>query len=203
MKPYQQRQHQLTVEGNCLLWGIRVVVPSKHQTHILKDLHRDHPGSSRMKSLAHSYVWWPGMDLDIEKVAKACDQCQQHKHAPPKAPLHPWTWPAKPWQRIHIDFAGPFQGTSFLVVVDAHSKWPEVFQMASTSTTKTITYLRQLFATHGIPEQLVSDNGPQFTSEEFAKFMKRNSIKHIRCAPYHPSSNGLVELFQSDAEAIT
>ena len=114
-----------------------------------------------MKSLAHSYVWWPGMDLDIEKVAKACDQCQQHKHAPPKAPLHPWTWPAKPWQRIHIDFAGPFQGTSFLVVVDAHSKWPEVFQMASTSTTKTITYLRQLFATHGIPEQLVSDNGPQ------------------------------------------
>ena len=67
--------------------------------------------------------------------------------------------------------------------------------MTNTSTSKTITKLRLLFAQHGIPEQVVSDNGPQFTSEEFAHFMKQNHIKHTRCAPYHPSSNGLVERF--------
>ena len=130
LKPYQQCQHELTVE---VLWGIRVVAQSKLRSPILKELHRDHPGSSRMKSLARSYVWWPGMDRDVENIAKACMQCQQHKHAPPKAPLHPWTWLAKPWQRIHIDFAGPFQGTSFLVVVDSYSKWPEVFEMKNTT----------------------------------------------------------------------
>ena len=86
-------------------------------------------------------------------------------------------------------------GKSFLVVVDAHSKWPEVFEMSSTTALKTIATLRHLFATYGLPEQLVSDSGPQFTSEEFQTFMKQNGIKHIRCAPYHPSSNGAAEQF--------
>ena len=67
--------------------------------------------------------------------------------------------------------------------------------MSSTSTAKTITVLHHLFATYGIPEQVVSDNGPQFVAEEFETFLKRNGVKQIRCAPYHPSSNGAVERF--------
>ena len=86
------------------MWGIRVIVPSKQQHHILQELHRDHPGCSRMKSLARSFMWWPNMDQDIEQMAKTCISCQQNKNAPSPAPLHPWTWPTKPWQRIHIDF---------------------------------------------------------------------------------------------------
>ena len=195
LKPYQQRSQEITVEGDCLLWGTRVIIPSKYQGQILNELHQDHQGCSRMKSLARSYVWWPGMDKDIENIAKACRSCQSHRNAPPPAPLHPWTWPTKPWQRIHIDFAGPFLGKSFLVVVDAHSKWPEIFDMSTTSATQTIATLRQLFSAYGLPEQVVSDNGPQFISEEFADFMKKNGIKHIRCAPYHPASNGAVERF--------
>ena len=135
------------------------------------------------------------MGSDIENVAKACLGCQSHKHSPPPAALHPWTWPQRPWQRIHIDFAGPFLGKTFLVVVDAHSKWPEVFEMPITSAAKTIDTLRHLFAAYGLPEQVVSDNGPQFTADEFAIFLIQNGIKHIRCAPYHPASNGAVERF--------
>ncbi len=195
LKPFQQRQHELTVQGDCVLWGIRVVVPEKYQHHLLQELHRDHQGVSRMKSLARSFIWWPGLDADIEDLAKACTECQQNKHLPPQAPLHPWTWPKRPWERIHIDFAGPFMGTSFLVIVDAHSKWLEVFEMSTISTTKTITRLRGLFASYGLPEQVVSDNGTQFTSEEFQKFMRENGIKHTKIAPYHPSSNGAVERF--------
>ena len=101
----------------------------------------------------------------------------------------------KPWQRIHLDFAGPFMGSSFLVVIDAHSKWPEVIEMPNTSASKTITALLHLFAAYGLPEQVVSDNGPQFTSEEFKGFLKCNGVQHIRCAPYHPSSNGAAERF--------
>ena len=78
--------------------------------------------------------------------------------------------------------------------MDACPKWPEVFEMTQTSTSQTIDVLRQLFARYGLP-QVVSDNGPQFTSEEFAKFMRANGIKHTRCAPYHPSSNGAIERF--------
>jgi len=82
---------------------------------------------------------------------------------------------------VHIDFSGPFKNRTFLIVIDANSKWPEVIEMHSTTAQKTITELRKLFAAYGLPEQLVSDNGPQFVSDEFATFMKMNGIKHIRC----------------------
>jgi transposase InsO family protein len=75
--------------------------------------------------------------------------------------------------------------------------------MQSTTVNKTIEKLRQVFAMHGIPEQIVSDNGPQFTSEEFTTFLLGNGVKHIRCAPYHPATNGLAERFiQSMKQAL-
>ena len=109
--------------------------------------------------------------------------------------LHPWTWPTRSWQRLHIDFAGPFLGKSFLIIVDIHLKWPEVIPMMTTTAEKTIAELRRVFATHGLPEQLVSDNGAQFTSDTFQQFLKANGIKHVCSAPHHPSTNGEAERF--------
>ena len=113
-----------------------------------------------------------GIDKDIENLAKSYLPCLENKLQPAAAPLHPWIWPTTPWKRIHIDFAGPFLDEMFLVVVDAHSKWPEVIQMSSTTSFKTIEALRSLFAKYGLPEQLVSDNEPQFPSEELRKLME-------------------------------
>ncbi len=75
LKPFYSRREELTVEGDCLLWGVRVVVPAKLRARILSDLHRDHGGVVRMKAMARSYMWWPGMDTDIESVAKSCVSC--------------------------------------------------------------------------------------------------------------------------------
>ena len=193
LQPYWTRQQELTLEGSCLLWGTRVVVPKKFRERVLLELHREHTGMFRMKAIARSYFWWPTLDKDIEAMVRACVSCQSVKGAPQKAPLHPWIWPTKPWQCIHIDFAGPFQGKMFFLLVDAHSKWPEIYEMTSTTSARTIELLRHLFAAYGLPEQVVSDNGPQFISGEFESFMKNNGIKHIRTAPYHPASNGAVE----------
>ena len=196
LKPYWIRRDEITIESGCLLWGVRVLVPKKLQGRVLEELHKGHPGASRMKSLARGYLWWPGLDTELEHLAKSCIPCQEVKLTPPAAPLHPWVWPSLPWQRIHVDFAGPFLGQQFLIVVDAHSKWPEVIPMASSTTAaRTIEALRLLFASYGVPNQLVSDNGPQFVSKEFADFMAGNAVKHIRVAPYHPASNGLAERF--------
>ncbi|XP_015231242.1 PREDICTED: uncharacterized protein LOC107085444 [Cyprinodon variegatus] len=134
-------------------------------------------------------------DQHIEDFAGRCTACQTVRNAPKPAAVHPWEWPAEPWQRIHIDFAGPFEDRMLLVVVDAHSKWPDVAIMRSTTTRKTIERLEEMFSRYGIPEQLVSDNGPQFVAEEMEAFLKMNGIQHIKSAPYHPSTNGLAERF--------
>ena len=152
-----------------------------------------HPGITRMKMIARSIVWWPGIDNDIDKTVKNCPQCQQNQKAPSRAPLHQWEWPNRPWTRLHIDHAGPFLGKYFLVVADAHSKWIEIMVVPSTSSQSTIRSLRSIFATHGLPEILVSDNASGFTSSEFQDFLTRNGIRHITAAPYHPATNGLAE----------
>jgi hypothetical protein len=112
-----------------------------------------------MKALARSYVWWPTLDEDIGREVNNCNQCQLHHTTPAAAPLHPWEWPGHPWTRLHIDYAGPFKGEMFLVVIDAYSKWLEVHQMTSTTSTATIEKLREIVATHGLPTTVVSDNG--------------------------------------------
>ena len=90
-----------------------------------------------------------------------------------------------------------------LIVVGAHSKWPEVIPMSKTTAAKTIEVLRNMFARWGIPEQLVTDNGPQFISEEFRAFIASNGVTHIRTAPYHPASNGATErLVQTVKKAL-
>ena len=92
---------------------------------------------------------------------------------PAKAPLHPWAWPGLSWERIHVDFAGPIQRKMLLVIVDAHSKWPEVQILSSTTAVCKIQALQEIFACFGIPKQLVSDNGPQFISQEFVQFLAK------------------------------
>ena len=83
----------------------------------------------------------------------------------------------------------------FLIIVHAHSERPEVVETKTTTIAQMMVELRKVFGVHGISEQIVSDNGPQFTSSEFGQFCKVNGVKHIRVSPYHPSSNGLVKHF--------
>ena len=138
---FHSKRAELTVEGGCVLWGIRVIIPEKWREKLLYELHRDHPGIQKMKHIARSYMWWPGLDASIETVVKGCCECQAAKNSPPVAPLQPWSWPSRVFERVHIDFAGPFQGATFLVAVDAHSKWPYVEILQSTTVTKTIDVL--------------------------------------------------------------
>ncbi|CAG2213598.1 unnamed protein product [Mytilus edulis] len=195
LKPYFNRKNELSISQGCLQWGIRTIITTKFRQQTLELLHSAHPGVVKMKLLARSYVWWPRIDSEIESLAKSCSGCQKHHRNPKQSPLHPWEWPSSPWKRIHIDFAGPFIDHMFLIIIDAHSKWPEVIPMKSTTSTQTIRVLRTIFARAGLPEQIVSDNGPQFVSAEFQTFTKMNGITHIKSAPYHPATNGLAERF--------
>ena len=146
-----------------------------------------------MKTLARGYLWWPGMDREIEDCVKNCTTCQTTRKVPPMTPLHPWGWSERPWTRVHIEYAGPLEGKMFLLIADAHSKWLEAHITNTATSSATIELLRKSFATMGLPKVLVSDNATAFTSSEFTEFLKKNGIRHVRTPPYHPASNGLVE----------
>ncbi|XP_048770688.2 uncharacterized protein K02A2.6-like [Ostrea edulis] len=195
LQPYFSRRNEITVHQGCLLWGIRVIIPEPLKQDILLMIHEGHLGMVKMKSLARSHVWWSGIDAEIEEYCKKCSGCNENRNLPPETPIHPWEYPEKPWQRIHVDFAGPFMSAMFLIVVYAHSKWPEVIKMNKTTASKTIEVLRTIFARNGLPEHLLNDNGPQFVADEFRHFMKSNGIRHTTSAPYHPKTNGLAERF--------
>ena len=207
LRPYSSKRDELSLEDGILLWGNRVVVPPQARNTVLEEAHAAHIGIARMKSLTRQFVWWPKIDNDLESKVRSCNICQKFKNEPPQAILHPWEWPKQPWVRIHADFAGPFLGKMFLILIDAHSKWIEVHITASATSSVTIEKMRSTFASFGIPEILVTDNGSNFTSSEFEEFLKSNGIRHVKTAPYHPASNGLaeraVQTFKSGIKKLT
>ena len=143
---------------------------------MLQLLHESHPGIFRMNATVRSVVWWPGIDKHLKHLVKSCPQCQQTQNT--LDPLQPWEWPEQPWSRLHIDHTSLFIGKYFLVVEYAHSKCMEVEIVPSTATAPTVQKLRNILATQGLPETIVSDNGICFTSSEFQEFITRNGICH-------------------------
>ncbi|XP_046391594.1 uncharacterized protein K02A2.6-like [Ischnura elegans] len=183
-----------TVSGDMLFRSDRAVIPKSVQAEILKELHMSHLGVTKMKQLARRYVYWEVLDKDIERLVKSCESCAKVRHSPPKAPIHPWNQPDENWERVHIDFAGPFDSQFFLMCVDARSKWAEVRMIHDApSSAKTIATLEGIFSVHGYPSVMVSDNASIFRSEEFLKYCKERGIFQKFSAPNHPATNGLAE----------
>ena len=190
LKKLHQRRASLAIVNRCLMFADRVIIPPPLRNRILKQFHSGHPGISRMKSIARSYVYWPSMNTDIEKLVKSCRNCQQAFKNPPKQEPVPWPQTNSLWTRVHIDFAGPINGVIYLIFIDSYSKWPEVISLTSATTTATIAALRRIYSQHGLPEIVVLDNGTQFSSAQFNDFCRQHCIKHIFSPHYHPQSNG-------------
>lgn len=186
---------RFSLHDGCVFNGIRIMIPVSLRPRILEELHVAHFGMVKMKSLARSFVWWRGIDVDIENIARSCRSCALIRREEKPLKVHPWEFPKFPWQRLHLDYAGPFMNKYFLIVVDAHTKYLEVVPTDSMTSKVTINCLREIFARFGLPLTVVTDNGPSFKSEEFEFFLKNNGILDKCTSPYHPASNGLAERY--------
>ena len=100
LKPYATRHGEMSVENVCILWGLRVIIPPPYRERLMDDLHETHLGICHMKSITRSYLWWPCLHQDIADRVSECEACQAARNLPSVAPLHYWTWPSRPWQRI-------------------------------------------------------------------------------------------------------
>ncbi|XP_053681613.1 uncharacterized protein K02A2.6-like [Sabethes cyaneus] len=195
IQQFYLRRDAFSIVDGCIMYGERVVIPQVFRKRVLQQLHKGHPGVERMRSIARQYVYWPNIDEDVTRTVSTCNDCARVAKTDRKTLLSSWPTPEKAWQRVHLDYAGPMSGQYYLILVDSFSKWPEVIQTKDITTAATIRLLRGIFARFGAPETLVTDNGTQFTSEQFASFCTTNAIQHLRTAPFHPQSNGLAERF--------
>ncbi|KAK2548575.1 Uncharacterized protein P5673_031245 [Acropora cervicornis] len=146
---------------------------------------------------ARRFVEYLGLHQSPKKV---CEGCQETANNPGHAPLHRWEYPALPWQRFHVDFIGPVQGKILMVVIYAHSKWLEVFMMEDNTAEETISTLYSLFTHLALPDQMVSENGPQFTAEALRELTTANGDKHVTGAPYNRATNGQAEIFGEEVQ---
>ncbi|UYV69308.1 hypothetical protein LAZ67_6003200 [Cordylochernes scorpioides] len=152
-KDFSSKSNEILVHKDCLLWGSRVIIPEMHDTHV---------GIVGTKALAQVLCWWPNMDKDIERMVSNCRVCLSCSRDPPKTSVYPSIWPSRPWSRLHIDHARPFQGKLFLVVVNAFLKWTDAKIVPLASAETTIKVLKEMFATHEIVSEERSKQEERF-----------------------------------------
>ena len=138
-----------------------------------------------------SSVWWPGVSKAVESYVKSCPHCQK-TYIPPREPLIILPLSQRPWERVAADLF-ELDSTQHLLVIDYYSRYPEVIQLHSTTSTTIVNALRSIFGRHGIPSTLVTDNGPQFNCSTFKQFSSQYGFHHVTSSPRYPQSNGLVE----------
>ena len=152
---------------------------SPGERKVLEQIHQRHLGTSKCQYRARQCVYWPGINKDMKQLVEACHTCQRHWPQEPRQPLKPTPPLEQPWQQLGADFM-MFNGSKYLVFVDSYSKMPIVLMMPTSqcNSAKMITVLKELSAEHGIPEEIWSDNRPQFASHLFTEFTKDWNIKH-------------------------
>lgn len=192
---YFKCRNDISYENGYLLRGHKLIIPECLRKSILSELHHTHLGIQKMKSEARCRFRWPNIDTDIDQYVGSCKICRELRAEPPRAPLTPWPFPAKPWERVHIDLLGPIANKVFLVAVDAYSKWVECFELNKSNSVQIIDKLQEIISRFGIMDTIVSDNGAYFTSQEFKHFCSLNGIKHLTSPPYSPASNGQAEAY--------
>ncbi len=198
LKPYYRLRGEFSVvDGtNVVLRGTRLVLPKALRSQALDIAHETHQGLVKTKRLLRQKVWFPNIDAEAEALIKTCLPCQAAGPPERREPLKMTEMPSAPWSQLSADFHGPLPtGEYILIVIDDYSRFPEFAITTSTSAQATIPKLERIFATHGIPDVLKTDNGPPFQSKEFKDFATRMGFKHRKVTPYWPNANGEVENF--------
>ncbi|XP_065941318.1 retrovirus-related Pol polyprotein from transposon 297 [Magallana gigas] len=183
---------EITVLNGLLYKGQSVMIPSSLQRQMLTKLHEPHLGIVKTKQRARNIIFWPNMNFDIEQLIQSCGVCNSFRKSNIKQPLIPHEIPNTPWTKVGADIFH-FKGKDYLLLVDYYSKYPDIIPLPDLRARSTIAACKTVFARNGIPLELFSDNGPQFSCHEFKCFASDWEFAHRTSSPRYPRSNGQAE----------
>lgn len=183
---------ELSLQNGLVFKGERLVIPMSVKADMLAKIHRSHIGIQGCLRRAREVAYWPGMNKDVEDYVAKCAVCNSQPVEQGKEPMICHELPSRPWEKIAVDLFD-LNGVDFMVTVDYYSSFFEVDRMTSKTADEVVKKLKAHLARHGIPDQLVSDNGQPFSSAKFQQFADTYGFEHITSSPTYPQSNGKVE----------
>ena len=194
LQPYWNHRDTMTVEDGIILWGEAILIPPTERGEILQQIHEGHQGITKSQLCIRNCVYWPGINKDIQCMIKACETCQHFRPRQSHAPLKATPPPSRPWQRLGTDLF-EFDRNDYIVIADYYSNMPFLLKIprGQCNAAKVISILKEVFSEHGVPETLISDNGPQYSSALFAKFADEWKFTHVTSSPHHPEGNGFAK----------
>jgi len=191
---YFRFRNDLMRVDNVILYKSRIIIPKSLRRKVLENIHSAHQGVSSMLSRVETSVFWPGITQDVHRLRKECEACNIMAPSQPSAPSTPLTHPQYPFQLVCADYFD-HKGVKYLVLVDRYSNWPSVLKARDGGSAKQLVeVLKHFCEIYGIPEELASDGGPQFTATETKNFLRDWGIRHRISSTAFPHSNCRAEL---------
>lgn len=200
-KPYFNFRDELSYYNGLIFKGEKVVVPKSQIPKMLKNVHAGHLGIQSCLRRARELLYWRGQYKDIENYVERCKICQQTQKSNDKQPVATKDIPTLPWQIVATDLFY-FRGREYIVICDSYSGFIDFKPLKTETSSEIIGHLKNWFSTHGVPEILESDNGPQYTSKEFKEFRKTWYFQSKTSSPNHPRGNGLAERGVQTAKGV-
>ncbi|XP_054279111.1 uncharacterized protein K02A2.6-like [Macrosteles quadrilineatus] len=203
LKTFFNVKEELSVADDLVLRGTRIYVPEALREEMLKRIHVGHLGITKCRLRASNSLWWPGISREIAKMVESCPQCIQHRKNK-NEPLIPAEFPSRPWQIAAMDLF-KLSGQWFIVLTDCYSRYFEIATLRSLTSHQVIEKCKSVFSRHGIPEEIRTDSGTQFTmrqGSEFQQFSKDYNFKLKTSSPHFHQSNGAAEAAVKVAKCI-
>ena len=191
IREYWNFREDLTLHNGILFKSQRIIIPRALRSEVTARLHSSHLGIEACLRKARDRVYWPAMNSDIKEAVAKCEVCAEYQANNPQQPLQTRKIPDKPWSRLAADLF-TLHSKDYIVLVDYYSDFVEVSPLEQTTSSAIIKSMRVQFSRHGIPDVLVSDNGPQFASREFAEFAKQWG-RNFNISPNHLTTQSPTE----------
>ena len=192
LRSYYDLRDEISYQDDVLFRGQRVIIPKSMRASTLVKIHRSHLGVHGCTRRARDVVFWPGMTADIKQHVEKCEVCRSMETRQQKETLKSHEVPNRPWGKVGTDLCH-IDGKDYLITVDYFSNFAEVDRARSTTSREIVKLLKKNFARYGIPDIVISDNGPQFNSGEFRKFAQDWQFEHQTSSPHYHQSNGKAE----------